>query len=560
MEMNITLFRRYTMQEIDKGRFKVLRVRGMGMGVCLLGAVLLLLFMTTGASAVQICSDCHNTGPHSQCDAGNCAACHGNPPTDATAGPNGLIHPYGSEPHPVASGSVTPGAHAKHATSSGMNYVCSTCHYGGMSAASERLIGLPPDGSYNGNGMLQIGFNIPYQTTSFLTGGTIPARTSPAWDTTSVPLACNTCHGYPPAYAQNSPKANSHLFEYHKQQTCNVCHYATTTSGTAIADITRHANGVYDLAADPAAVFQGKSVSFNYTYAVGGGTCSSVSCHPQGDPGYLYTWGNPRLSAFAYYTAGTSCYEVIFNRVDVINGTSPYTYTWAFGDGTSGTGLPVTHVYPTAGPYYPTVSGMDSNNHSFTGTVTGGVYPLPTNTAPTAAKSISVSRYTVTLTDLSYDPDYNTCGHSGTGTIQINWGTDKVQTAAINLTGSPSNQVYQYTFSTSGTKSIQHFITDNTGSKVNSAVQNVVLPGPISISGTVARANGTPVSGVTMILKRTTGTSLATNTTNAQGNYSFSRSWTDNCYLVQPSKTGMTFTPATLTVCDNTSSANFTAN
>ena len=320
------------MQDTDRGGVKIAKKRSMGMGIGFLFAVLFLLLPASGVYADQVCSDCHNTGPHIQCDAGNCAACHGNPPTDATAGVNGLIHPYGSEPKPVASGSASPGAHAKHATSSGMNYVCGTCHYDGMSATSERLVGLQPDGSYNGNGILQIGFNIPFQVTSFLTGGTydgaaglaypyearngtivntggsktcsniychndgtyvstgvIPAKTSPAWDTTSVPLTCDTCHGYPPSYTTGSPKANSHMTRSH-QQTCNFCHYATTTDGATISDPPsrgNHANGVYNLAPDTSAQFNGNAVSFNYTYDAGGGTCTTVSCHG----GVTAVWG-----------------------------------------------------------------------------------------------------------------------------------------------------------------------------------------------------------------------------------------------------------------------------
>jgi hypothetical protein len=63
-----------------------------------------------------------------------------------------------------------------------------------------------------------------------------------------------------------------------------------------------------------------------------------------------------------------------------------------------------------------------------------------------------------------------------------------------------------------------------------------------------------------MILKTTGGSTLATAATDTNGRYSFSRAWVDNCYLVQPNKTGYSFTPATLTVCAIASSADFQAN
>ncbi|MGC2062779.1 MAG: CxxxxCH/CxxCH domain-containing protein, partial [Thermodesulfovibrionales bacterium] len=211
------------MQGIDKFDFETdkNRCRGGAKGLALFAAVLLLVFIATGAYADQICSDCHDTAQHNVCDAGNCAACHGNPPVNA----GGLIHPYANMTGPVASGSASAGAHAKHATPSGSNYACDTCHYNGMSASSGQLIG----GTNNGNGILQMGFNIsgsgggvydghtlnpPYtyegtNGTTVTAGGTmtcsniychsdgtsvatgvIQPHTSPSWNVTG-PLACN---------------------------------------------------------------------------------------------------------------------------------------------------------------------------------------------------------------------------------------------------------------------------------------------------------------------------------------------------------------------------------
>ncbi len=554
--------------------------------VAVLFLSLVLCFLIVGIASAEDCQCviCHGpNGPHSGGFPSGCNVCHGNPPLTGQLGADGLVI------MPSPTGAATAGAHAKHASSSGYNYSCDNCHFNGMpvtliaeSPAKLQMgfknMGLG-GGSYDGfvllspyaydatngttvttNGSMTCSNIYCHSNGTSVSTGIITPNTSPAWDTAG-PLACTACHGYPPAYAQNNPKANSHYFEYHKQQTCNVCHYGTTTDSITIADVTKHNNSAYDVSPNPNATFNGTPVNFNYSYDPGGGGCSSVSCHP-GDPGYVWVWGNPRLSATVYYANGTSCYEVNFNRVDITNGTPPYSYSWDFGDGTLGTGLPVTHVYASTGPYYPIVSGRDANNHPFTGTVTGGVYPTGINTPPVANKSISVSRYTVTLTDLSTDSDSSTCGHSGPGSIRINWG-GTIQNFPINLTGDPSNQTYQYTFTTAGTKTIQHTITDNSGAQVSSAPQNVVVPSPLYISGTVTHANGTPYSGVTMILKRTNNITLTTTTTDALGNYSFTQTWTDNCYVVQPNRTGSTFTPATLQVgqgCASPTGANFQAN
>ena len=50
---------------------------------------------------------------------------------------------------------------------------------------------------------------------------------------------------------------------------------------------------------------------------------------------------------------------------NVLDGTSPYSYSWSFGDGSNGTGNPVTHTYPgfvasAKGCYFATVTVTDA--------------------------------------------------------------------------------------------------------------------------------------------------------------------------------------------------------
>lgn len=98
--------------------------------------------------------------------------------------------------------------------------------------------------------------------------GAISANTSSNWG--SGALACNACHGNPPDYANGSPKTNSHA--KHSSYTCDKCHYATTTNGTSITNKANHVNKIYNLQG-------GSGISFSYTFAADGGTCSSISCH-----------------------------------------------------------------------------------------------------------------------------------------------------------------------------------------------------------------------------------------------------------------------------------------
>ncbi|GAB4343563.1 MAG: hypothetical protein Kow0089_19430 [Desulfobulbaceae bacterium] len=102
--------------------------------------------------------------------------------------------------------------------------------------------------------------------------GTIVANTSPAWGSAG-PLACNSCHGNGPSYANGTPKANTHVEHINAGATCDDCHNATTTTGNTITDRTKHVNKTYDVVA-------GNGESFTYTFVAGGqSTCSSVSCH-----------------------------------------------------------------------------------------------------------------------------------------------------------------------------------------------------------------------------------------------------------------------------------------
>ena len=91
-------------------------------------------------------------------------------------------------------------------------------------------------------------------------------------------MHCSSCHGYPPGYPNGTPKANSH--QAHSGNTCDKCHYATTTDGSTIATSRYHVNKAYN-------VNGGNGATFTYVFATTGGTCSNISCHHGGNA----TWG-----------------------------------------------------------------------------------------------------------------------------------------------------------------------------------------------------------------------------------------------------------------------------
>lgn len=387
----------------------------------------------------------------------------------------------------------------------------------------------------------------------------VPAFLTPAW-TSPGPLACNSCHGYPPAYEQDQPKSNEHFKHGHNTHPCSDCHYLTTSDGSTITDITKHVNGQYDVNPDPTV-----GNAFVYTWAKSGGTCNNVACHglPHQDGA---VWGDERCVYTIAGNPGGNCFERTFSLVPgeyntcVLPGVS---YQWEFGDGQTSTEAEPSHTYASAGTYTVRVNFMDADNHP--GSALTSVIVQSGNTLPVTDASIAISGYTAALTDLSYDPDYNQCGHTGAGRITILWGYLTARTdLPIDLTDSPSNQVYSYTYPTrSGTYLVSHYVKDNaTATATLSSKTQIKLPAPvggINISGRLTRlSDGAPVWNKIMWLK-VNGVNFLYATTNPQGYYRFF-GVAPGCYTVAPQAiSGSTFNPVVSDpVCTGSTAVNFT--
>jgi hypothetical protein len=274
----------------------------------------------------------------------------------------------------------------------------------------------------------------------------------------------------------------------------------------------------------------------------------------------------------------------------MLNTTFPLQYyDWDFGDGqtshVTNALLPIisgTHAYMSGTSRTVTISGRDSSQRYFKKSQT--VIPQPVaNKRPTAGVQVTtINRYAVTVTDLSSDPDYNTCG-TGPGRITINWGNSSYPTItqeSIYLTESPSNNKYSFTYGASNvdkTYTITHSIVDNNNVAPLSGplTRLVTLPGPTSISGHIFRSDGAAgLSGVTVKLKHSdyNQTLVATVTTNTDGLFSFpTGTYYDQFLIVEPVMVGYTFLrtiscsqylylpPNVSCVYTNTADVNFTA-
>ncbi|MEW6520649.1 MAG: CxxxxCH/CxxCH domain-containing protein [Thermodesulfobacteriota bacterium] len=290
-------------------------------------------YATSAAPFAGVCQACHTATNHYTATAGdghnaatrcvvchthndgfkpNCNACHGYPPVaDTPQAVDGLVA------SPAPTGAATAGAHRKHVVDYQIS--CYACHAGGMPDTpivgdlrlqmgfavfgfagsgsiynAQTLDSLYSYAATNGTVISTVGTPTSCENfychsdgtaiaTSFFDPATFPGphQSSPAWDGATT---CTSCHGFPPAYAADDPKANKHELHAGFGYTCNICHYGTTTDGATITSRGQHVNGRYDVAPDPTATVYvlgqiPSTVNFTYTYDPGGGTCAGISCH-----------------------------------------------------------------------------------------------------------------------------------------------------------------------------------------------------------------------------------------------------------------------------------------
>jgi predicted CxxxxCH...CXXCH cytochrome family protein len=235
--------------------------------------------------------------------------------------------------HQGASGGTTLSAkHEKHIVTY-TQFTCDDCHVNTNATDSNTTLKAFPNSHLNS--AKNVNFNTwvnsaaTYDTgthqcantychstgTSTSVGGT-PTHAAYTWN--AVPT-CATCHGNPPAYADGSPKENSHV--PHNAYTCDKCHYTTTTTGNTITTVANHVDKQYDIA-------QGTGVTITgYTPvtapSTAGGTCTGISCHG----GNNATWGATLNCSDCHTSATADTNDWVYD-----NGTVALIYTteWTY--------------------------------------------------------------------------------------------------------------------------------------------------------------------------------------------------------------------------------------
>ena len=232
------------------------------------------------ANDADACGRCHDGVParpseviYPAKNAAACTTCHVEPEGVLACG---TCHGDGKKSYPPRNpcffprDGATAGAHAAHVSQSAVapGLACATCH---PTPGNDVVSGL------HANGAVEIIFD----EKSAAAGGSYDHatgicavachnrggnRSRPTWND-AIPMACNSCHGAPPAGHYPGP--------------CSTCHAEADATGAALTGHTLHLNGRVDL-------------------GDGSGQCGA--CHGRGDDAWPRTAAhsahqNPRLTA-----------------------------------------------------------------------------------------------------------------------------------------------------------------------------------------------------------------------------------------------------------------------
>lgn len=114
---------------------------------------------------------------------------------------------------------------------------------------------------------------------------------------------------------------------------------------------------------------------------------------------FTYSPDSPQAGASVQFDAGTST-PGTWNDGCAASGTDPTTYSWDFGDGSTGSGITPTHAYAAAGTYQAvlTVASVGGSPTATKG-VTVSAVPVDNGTAGGATSGSDTGAQSTTLTD-----------------------------------------------------------------------------------------------------------------------------------------------------------------
>ena len=197
---------------------------------------------------------------------------------------------------------------------------------------------------------------------------------------------------------------------------------------------------------------------------------------------FTYSPSSPQVSQQVSFTASAS------------GGTAPYTFSWAFGDGATGTGAAVYHTYSTTGSYSVVLTAKDSSPSQQTATSQQTI----TVTSPPPPPSLTAS-FTESLSNSVVGQTVSFTGSASSGTAPYNyaWNFGDSSTGS----GSSASHVYQ----TAGVYTVVLTVTDVAG-HVASATNTVTVTLPLSASFTYSPSNPAPLTNIQFTATATGGT------------------------------------------------------
>jgi len=197
---------------------------------------------------------------------------------------------------------------------------------------------------------------------------------------------------------------------------------------------------------------------------------------------FTYSPSSPQVSQQVSFTASAS------------GGTAPYTFSWAFGDGATGTGAAVYHTYSTTGSYSVLLTAKDSSPSQQTATSQQTI----TVTSPPPPPSLTAS-FMESLSNSVVGQTVSFTGSASGGTAPYNyaWNFGDSSTGS----GSSASHVYQ----TAGIYTVVLTVTDAAG-QVASATNTVTVTLPLSASFTYSPSNPAPLTNIQFTATATGGT------------------------------------------------------